>query len=116
MGVLSLSVPASSFPEDTVVESLDIVLCKGRKLNGAVSWPATPRGDTLSICSLPSKCWQFGPLSDSKLVSLAGNESSTMHQVCKGFKLLNQPNLASIDLRGWTSPDVKDIESEKGQN
>ena len=67
-----ISFPASAF---------SIVLCKGRKLNGAVSSPAPPRGALLSICSLPSKCWQFGPLSDSKLVFPEGDESPNSHHM-----------------------------------
>ena len=30
-------------------QTLKVVMCKGRKLNGAVSSPATPVGDLLSI-------------------------------------------------------------------
>ena len=47
------------------VSSNEIVSCNGRKLNGAVSSPAQPRGSLLSFCSLASNCWQFSPPTDS---------------------------------------------------
>ena len=67
-----ISFPASVF---------SVVLRKGRKLNGAASSPTPPRGALLSICSLPSKCWQFGPFTDSKLAFPEGNESPNSHHM-----------------------------------
>ena len=46
-----------------------------------MSLPDPTRGALLSSCSLPSKCWQFGPLTDSKLVFPEGNESPNSHHM-----------------------------------
>ena len=61
--------------------SIIVVLCKGRKLNGAVSSLAPLRGALLSICSLPSRSWQFGPLADLTLLFPEGNESPNSHHM-----------------------------------
>ena len=84
--------------------------CRPRgKLNGAVLSPAPPWGDVLSIYPSSSKCWQFGPLTDSKLVFPSGKKSpNSLHmKIIKNASSLQHLYIGrTIVLRGWTFRDV----------